>query len=511
MIEQISASKNLDEDILIDAIEDALSSAAKKSHLGFGEMDIRLRYTDAGIEIYRVKEVVEEVENPDLQISLEDARKFGEDVEYGDLVEYDVDPKAFGRKAALTAKQVILQKIQDAERDIVYNEYKDKVGELVHGIIQHENRGIITVNLGKTEAIIPRDEQVSTEDYKPGQRIRAYIKKVTLDNKKLRIILSRTSKELVKKLFEMEVPEINDGIVEIIGIERAPGERTKLIVKSTDTNVDPVGTCVGVRGYRVQAVVRELSGEKIDIIEWTDDLTILIGQALTPASIEKIEIHKDEELARVIVSDDQLSLAIGRNGHNVRLASLLTGIKIDIKSRSEYEKIIEVDDKVDEMIVEQLTEVSGVGESLARELLKKGYKGVHSLAEADVEDLLDIKGVGEKKADDIIKDARKVAKNIDEDEIEKYREELLKKLEYEKDEEEDEEEEYLDEEDDIEEYEEDYEEEEFEDDEKEEDEEYYEDEEDIDEYEEGDDGYEDEEFEDDENEDEYENDEEEDE
>lgn len=444
MIEQISESKNLDEDILIGAIEDALSSAAKKSHLGYGEMNIRLRYTDDGIEIYRVKEVVDEVENPDLEVSLEDAKLFGEGVEIGDLVEYEVDPKDFGRKAALTAKQVILQKIQDAERDIMYEEYKDRTGELINGIIQHSSRGTITVNLGKTEGIIPRDERIPTEEYKTGQRIKAYIKEVSMKDKRLMIILSRSSPELVRRLFEMEVPEVKDGDVEIMKIERSPGERTKLIVRAEDVNVDPVGTCVGVRGYRVQAVVRELGGEKIDIIEWDDNLEELVTQALTPAKIDSIEIDEEEKVADVVVSDDQLSLAIGRNGHNVRLASLLTGLRINIKSRTELELEKAVEDKVIEKIVEQLTKIEGVGESLAMELYEAGFEGVHSLSEAEVDELTEVKGIGEVKAEKLITKAKEISEEIPEDEIENYKQELMKEVEEEMEEDEEEDEELED-------------------------------------------------------------------
>lgn len=436
MLDQVARTKNIDREVLLRAIEAALSSASKRSHLGVEEMDIRLKETEEGIEIVRVRSVVEEVENPGIQLSLEEAKKIHSDLEVGDYLEYDVDPETFGRNAAQIAKQVVIQRIREAEREIIFEEYQDRVGELVHGIIQHENKGTLIVNLGKTEGIIPYKERMHNEDYRIGQRIRTMIVKVRMTNRGPQIVLSRTHPDLVKRLFEMEVPEIYDGIVQIVATAREPGERTKIAVYSSDVNIDPVGTCVGMRGYRVQSVVRELGGEKIDIIEWSDDVRKMVTSALSPAKIDRVSIDEESEGVEVVVPDDQLSLAIGKRGQNVRLAARLLGCRIDIHSSSEVEQQKVASEVLWEKMVDLLLRLPGVGEVIAEEILDLGFDSIQALAEAEPEELLEIKGVGPKTAEKIITSAGKLAGEIDqqafEEEIKREAAERLAEKVYEK-------------------------------------------------------------------------------
>jgi len=429
MLDQLARAKNIDRDILLKAIEAALSSASKRSHLDVEEMDIRLKEVDDAIEVVRVRSVVEEVENPGTQLSLEEAKRIHPDLEIGDYLEYDVDPETFGRNAAQIAKQVVIQRIREAEREIIFNEYQDRIGELVHGVIQHENKGTVIVNLGKTEGIIPYKERMLNEDYRIGQRVRALIVKVRMTNRGPQIVLSRTHPNLVRRLFEMEVPEIYDGIVQIVAIAREPGERTKVAVYSSDVNIDPVGTCVGMRGYRVQAVVRELGGEKIDIIEWSDDIRKMVTSSLSPAKIDRVIVDEEDETVEVIVPDDQLSLAIGRNGQNVRLAARLLGWRIDIHSSSELNKRQMYSEVLWEKMMELLQRLPGVGEVLAEEIVNLGFDSIQSLSEASAEELTSIKGVGPKKAEKIIISAGELAKEIDQKTLnEEIKQEVAKRI-----------------------------------------------------------------------------------
>lgn len=340
-IEDLVKEKEVSKDVLMDAIEAALSSAYKK-HYGSANNNVRV-YIDretGDFAVYMRRTVCqpEEVENETSEITLEEAKKIDPKYELGDIVETEVTPRDFGRIAAQTAKQVVVQKIREAEREIVYNDYVNKVSEIAVGIVQRIAGDTVYVNLGRAEGILSPTEQVPGERYILNSRLKVYIMDVRSTTKGPQIFLSRSHPGFVKRLFELEVPEIHDGIVEIKSISREAGSRTKMAVYSENENVDPVGACVGTRGSRVQAVVDEIFGEKIDIIMWDDDPAVLISSALSPAKTEQVIIHAEEKIATAVVPDHQLSLAIGKEGQNVRIAARLTGWKIDIKSHSRYEE-----------------------------------------------------------------------------------------------------------------------------------------------------------------------------
>lgn len=338
-IHQLVKEKGISEELLIEAIETALISAFKKN---FNSAEnVRVSIDDEGqVKVYAVKDVVEEVEDSFLQVTVEEAKQItNKDMaEIGETVEIEVTPRDFGRIAAQTAKQVVVQKIREAERGIVFEEYANKESDIMTGVIQRVEKGNIFIDLGKTEAVLPLNEKVQNEEYNVHDRLKLYVLEVKKTTKGPQVVVSRTHPGLVKRLFELEVPEIHDGAVEIVSISREPGSRTKIAVKSTVENVDPVGACVGQKGNRVQAVVNELKGEKIDIIKWDKDLNVYISNSLSPSKVTSIEINEDSKSARVVVPDYQLSLAIGKEGQNARLAAKLTGWKIDIKSESQAVK-----------------------------------------------------------------------------------------------------------------------------------------------------------------------------
>ena len=338
VIDQIGREKGIEKEKVLAALESALLTAAKKR---FGQGDnIQVDIdTDTGeISIVSKKTIAETVVDVKTEISLEDARKIDEEAEMGDEIGSLIDMEDFGRIAAQAAKQVIVQKVREAEWESIEREFSKKEGELVHGVILGQERRNYLVDIGKTEALLPIQEQIPREAHRRGDRVRALLLEVRRTPKDVQVILSRAHPHFVVKLFGLEVPEISEKIVEIKAVVREPGDRTKISVVSRDKAVDPVGACVGVKGSRVQAIVRELRGEKIDIIPWTDDPRVFIGEALNPASIEKVGIDEQKKSALVVVADSQLSLAIGKNGQNVRLAAKLTGWKIDIISSTEYEK-----------------------------------------------------------------------------------------------------------------------------------------------------------------------------
>jgi N utilization substance protein A len=412
LLDQISKERGIAKEILIETIESALLSAAKKRY-GPQNMKILLDPKTGKMEVVSIKKVVNEVTSRQDEIQLEDAKKIDPDRGLGDEIEIKLDFKDLGRIAAQTAKQVIHQRVKEAEREIIFNEFKKKEGQMVHGVILRHEKGSYIIDLGKTEGILPQKEQMLREGFRRGDRVRAYILEVRDSTKGPQIILSRTHPNLVARLFEMEVPEIYEGIIEIKGVVREPGDRAKIGVFSKDPEVDPVGACVGLKGSRVQAVVRELRGEKIDIIPWTDDPRVLIAKALSPASVEKVGINKESKSALVVVSDQQLSLAIGKKGQNVRLAAKLTGWDIDIMSTTEYEKerIAETEKEIAVATPEEakktpLTELSGVGEKIAKLLEEAGFKSIEDLVSSSTEALMAIPGVGEKTAQKIIKGAR---------------------------------------------------------------------------------------------------------
>jgi N utilization substance protein A len=334
-LDEIAKEKGVSKDLLIDAIDVALVSAFKKNFGTSQNVKVTINRETGEIEVFAVKNVVEEVENELLEISLEEAKEINKNYEVGDVVEKKVTPKNFGRIAAQTAKQVVVQRIREAERGIIFDEYVSRENEIVTGLVQRKEKNNVFIDLGKTEAVLGSGEQTPGEVYNIGDRIKTYIVEVKKTTKGPQIVLSRTHPGLVKRLFELEVPEIQSGIVEIKGIAREAGSRTKIAVYSHDENVDAVGACVGQRGQRVQVIVDELKGEKIDIIEWNEDPEIFVGSALSPAKVINVDVDKENNAARVIVGDSQLSLAIGKEGQNARLAAKLTGWKIDIKSQSQ--------------------------------------------------------------------------------------------------------------------------------------------------------------------------------
>ena len=337
-IYDLEKEKGISKDILIEAIESALVSAYKKNYGTSQNVRVNIDREEGDIDVFMRMDVVEEIEDELTQISLEEAQEIDPRYEVGDVVEYQVTPKDFGRIAAQTAKQVVVQRIREAERGMVFDNYIERQGEMVTGVVQRISNGTIFVDMGKTEALLPVTEQVPGEKYNVNDRIKVYIMDVKKTAKGPQVFLSRSHPAIVKRLFELEVPEIQDGTVEIKSIAREAGSRTKMAVYTEDENVDPVGACVGNRGVRVQAVVDELFGEKIDIITWSDDPKELIKNVLSPAKVEEVIIDDDEKSALAIVPDYQLSLAIGKEGQNVRLAAKLCGWKIDIKSHSQYEE-----------------------------------------------------------------------------------------------------------------------------------------------------------------------------
>jgi len=417
VIDQISKEKGIPKELLLEAVESALASAARKKFPDNENIVVKIDPKVGRISIHLVYQVVEEVENPLAEMSLADARKIDPAVEVGGEISIEKDFEGFGRIAAQTAKQVIVQRVKEAERDIIVNEYSGRIGEMVNGIVLRQEKGNYIIDIGKTEGILPLREQAPRENYKQGDRIRAYLLEVRTAAKGPQIVLSRSHPDLVAKLFEMEVPEIYEGIVQIKGAVREAGDRTKIAVYSTDSAVDPVGACVGMKGSRVQAVVRELRGEKIDIIPWTEDHRAFISKALSPASVEKVAVDEEERSALVIVSDQQLSLAIGKKGQNVRLAARLTGWKIDIYSETEYDSMVQKDrDKeIEEAIAREsrlleeqmgskasLEEIPGVGGKTAEILKGAGFADVDSLRQTTIEQLSAVDGIGEKTAQKIL-------------------------------------------------------------------------------------------------------------
>lgn len=334
-LDEIGKEKGISKEILIEAIEAALISAYKRNFGSSQNVEVVIDNTTGDVKVYAQKDVVEQVEDELLEISLEDAKEIDNRYSIGDVINIEVTPKNFGRIAAQTAKQVVVQRIREAERDIIYGDFINRENEIVTGIIQKLNNNVL-VDLGKTEGILLPAEQIPNETYNHNDRIKAYIIEVKKTSKGPQILLSRSHPGLVKRLFELEVPEIQEGIVDIFSISREAGSRTKIAVYSNNENVDPVGACVGQNGTRVKAVVDELNGEKIDIVNWSKDPSVFIANSLSPAKVLDVKINEDEKSASIIVPDYQLSLAIGKEGQNARLAAKLTGWKIDIKSETQY-------------------------------------------------------------------------------------------------------------------------------------------------------------------------------
>ncbi|NLP46056.1 MAG: transcription termination/antitermination protein NusA [Epulopiscium sp.] len=334
-LDQISREKGIDKEILLEAIETSLVSACKKNFGSTQDIRVIMDRDNGRVTVSVQKTVVEEVSNPNAEISLQEAHEMNHAYEIGDLVYVEVIPKDFGRIAAQTAKQVVVQRIREAERDLIYEQYIHKEKDIVNGIVQRKERRNVMIRLGKTEAILAPNEQVAQEDYVFNERMKVYVLEVKQNPKGPQIFVSRTHPELVKRLFEQEVPEIQNGIVEIKSIAREAGARTKMAVYSNNPDVDPVGACVGQNGTRVNVIVNELRGEKIDIIHWAEDPEEFIAAALSPSKVIDVTVNEEDKSAKVIVPDYQLSLAIGKEGQNARLAAKLTGWRIDIKSETQ--------------------------------------------------------------------------------------------------------------------------------------------------------------------------------
>ena len=343
-IQELEKEKGIKKDYLLDSIESALLTAYKRNYNSQENVKVVVDRETGASHLYSVKEVVEHAENPILQISLEEARKLDKEAQIGGTVDVELVPKNFGRIAAQTAKQVIIQKLREAEREIIYSEYSERKGEIVSGIIQKADQNIVVMDLGKVEGVMPAKEQIPTEKYHVNDKIKGYILDVEKGAKGVpQVVISRACPEFVKKLFEFEIPEIYEGVIEIKAVSRDAGSRSKVAVHSPNENIDPVGSCVGQKGVRIQNIINELNGEKIDVIEWNADLSIYISSALLPAQVMAVDIDEENRVAQVIVPDDQLSLAIGKSGQNAGLAAKLTGLsdwRIDIKSETQFRNIL---------------------------------------------------------------------------------------------------------------------------------------------------------------------------
>ncbi len=398
VIDQVSREKGVEREVLIKTIEEAVRAAARKKLGQNYDLEVSFNEEMGEIEIFEFKEVVEKVANENIEISLEEAKEIDPESELGDSLGIKMDTDVLGRIAAQSAKQVIMQRLREAERDIVYDDYKDRRGEIIHGIAQRFDKGAIVVNLGRTEAELPVKEQIPKESYKQGDRVRAYILDVKQFSRGPQIVLSRTHPNFLSALFENEVPEISEGIVTVIQVAREPGSRAKIAVSSKDGDVDPVGACVGMKGSRVQAVVQELRGEKIDIVTWDPDPAKFICNALAPAEIVRVIVDETNQTMEVVVPDDQLSLAIGKRGQNVRLASKLSGWNLDVTSETNYNDTLKE-------AYNSLLQLDGVGEATASNLYQQGFRSMEEVAEASVSDLVQVGGIGEEKAGKIIESA----------------------------------------------------------------------------------------------------------
>ena len=364
-MDELEKERGIKKDYLIESLEGALVSAYKKNFDSVDNVKVTINQETGDVHIYSVREVVEKSEDPLLEISIDEARQINPKAEIGETVDLEIVPKDFGRIAAQTAKQVVVQKIREAERDIVYNEYHDKTGEIVTGIIQKVDENLVVLDLGKLEGIMTAKEQIPTEHYKVNDKIRGYVVSVKKEVKgNPQVVVSRSHPDFVRKLFEFEIPEIYEGLIEIKSVSRDPGSRSKVAVYSKNENIDPVGSCVGQKGVRIQNIINELHGEKIDVIEWNEDPAIYIAAALLPAQVMAVDANDEEKFAQVIVPDDQLSLAIGKSGQNARLAAKLTNWKIDIKSESQFREMLaqKAEDANNSEEVEETEETSNVEE-----------------------------------------------------------------------------------------------------------------------------------------------------
>ncbi len=385
-IEQLARDKGIKKDVIIEAVQSAFLTAARRK-FGFDkEIEAHFNEKDEEIELFEFLNVVEEFKDPLKEISFDEARKHDPDCQLGDVIGLKMNSEELGRIAAQTAKQVIIQKIREAETEIIFGEYKDRKGTLIAGIVRRFEKGNMVIDLGRTEAILPASEQVPREHFRPGDRIQTYVMDIVKTPRGAEIIVSRAHAGLLVKLFENEVPEIYEGIVRIESAAREPGGRSKIAVASKETDVDPVGACVGMKGARVQAVVQELRGEKIDIVAWHPDPARYICNAIAPAEVSRVILDEKNHAMELIVADDQLSLAIGKKGQNVRLAARLTGWKIDIHSESKVKQLAEEGKQ-------RLTQIPGVGDNLAELLYNQGITNPETLVSQSTEQVAQITGL----------------------------------------------------------------------------------------------------------------------
>src|ERR671932_1351796 len=414
----VAREKSIDRSVVIEAMEDAIQMAARSRYGSETEIRAEINPRTGEMRLSRLLRVVERVENGAPEISLDDARAKTPAAQVGDYIAEPLPPLDFGRIAAQSAKQVIVQKVRDAERERQYNEYKDRIGDIVNGVVKRVEYGNVIVDLGRGEAMVRRDELIPRESFRPGDRIRAYVYDVRREQRGPQIFLSRTHPQFMAKLFAQEVPEIYDGIIEVKAVARDPGSRAKIAVISRDSSIDPVGACVGMRGSRVQAVVGQLQGEKIDIIPWSQDAASFIVNALQPAEVAKVVLDEDAERIEVVVPDDQLSLAIGRRGQNVRLASQLTGWDIDIMTEAEES---ERRQKEFAERTQLFMDALNVDEVVAHLLVTEGFTSVEEVAYVAVEDLAGIEGFDEEIAAELQERARFAPERRDREYEERYR------------------------------------------------------------------------------------------
>lgn len=408
IIEQLCREKGIDKEILIDAVQSAVEAAARKKMPHLETLESKFNMETGEVEIFIEKTVVAEVEDSNTQISFEEAEKSVPEVQLGETVLAQQELGDLGRIAAQLAKQVILQKVREAEIEIVYKDFQDKKGDIINGFVQRFEHGDIIVDLGKAEGILPRREQVFRETFNRSERIRAYVLDIRKTAKNTLVILSRTHVGLIKSLFELEVPEISEGMVEIMGIVREPSGRTKIAVRSNDRDIDAVGACVGMRGMRVQAIVQELRGEKIDIVEYSEDPEQFIRNALSPAKVSRIFSNKEENHMTIIVADDQMSLAIGKKGQNVRLAAKLVKWKIDIKNETEAPSLVGAPEKLlgsvssGEDFLGIMKNTKGFGEKIISILFTNNIVNFDEVVHRGIEGLIKVAGIGPKKAEAIL-------------------------------------------------------------------------------------------------------------
>jgi N utilization substance protein A len=408
--DSVAREKSIDRQVVIAAMEDAIQRAARSRYGSENEIRAEIDPATGEIRLARLLEVVDVVDMEAVQIRIDEARKRNPAAQVGDFIAEPLPPIDFGRIAAQNAKQVIVQKVRDAERERQYEEYKDRIGDIVHGIVKRVEYGNVIVDLGRGEAIVRRDESLPRESFRNGDRVRAYVYDVRREQRGPQIFLSRTHPEFMAKLFAQEVPEIYDGIIEIKAVARDPGSRAKIAVLSKDSSIDPVGACVGMRGSRVQAVVNELQGEKIDIIQWSPDAATFIVNALAPAEVVKVVLDEDAERIEVVVPDDQLSLAIGRRGQNVRLASQLTGWDIDIMTEAEESERRQAEfTHRSEMFAEALD----VDEMIAQLLASEGFSSIDEVAFVPLDEVAEIEGFDEETAAEIQTRAREHLERLD--------------------------------------------------------------------------------------------------